>query len=144
MEFEAKTTFTTAAQLYQRFIDAGCDLEGRDNDGNTTIFYYTSAPKPSILRDNWDPPRLSTPEDYKKIFSEHDVHKINYKGDSLLHAIALRQKWPCDADEGEKVFSALVDLGLNPVKENSSGQTAPEIAAVHVKPKILALCAGED
>jgi ankyrin repeat protein len=39
------------------------------------------------------------------------------------------------------VFSALVDLGLNPLKENNSGQTALDIAAAHEKPKILALFA---
>ncbi|OKO92690.1 hypothetical protein PENSUB_12675 [Penicillium subrubescens] len=80
--------FTSATQLYQRFINAGRDREAGDNDGNTPIFYYASAPKPSILREHWDHPRPSNPEDYKKMFSEHDVHKINHKGDSLLHAIA--------------------------------------------------------
>lgn len=136
--------FTTATQLYERFLAAGCDREARDNDGNTPIFYYASAPKPSIRRDNWDPPRPSNPEDYKTMFSEHDVHKINHKGDSLLHAIARRQKWPCDADEGQKVFSTLVDLGLNPLEENASGQAALDIAAAHEKPKILALFARDD
>jgi ankyrin repeat protein len=138
--------FTTATQLYQRFLAAGCDREARDNDGNTPIFYYVSAPKPDSGRDHSDfaRPRPSNPEDYKKMFSEHDVNKINNKGDSLLHSIARRQKWPCDADEGEKLFSTLVDLGLSPWKENSSGQTALDIAAAHEKPKILALFARDD
>jgi ankyrin repeat protein len=135
--------FTTATQLYQSFLAAGCDREARDDDGNTHIFYYVSAPKPGIGRD-WDPPRPSNPEDYKKMFSEHDVYKINHMGDSLLHAIARRQKWPCDADQGENLFSTLVDMGLNPLKEKSSGQTALDIAAAHEKPKILALFARDD
>lgn len=73
------------------------------------------------------------------MFSEHDVHKINHNGDSLLRAIARRQKWPCDADQGESLFSMLVDLGLSPLRENNSGQTALDIAAAYDKVKILAL-----
>lgn len=140
---EGEDHFTAASQLYQRFLDAGCDREARDNEGNTPIFIYATGPK-SDIRSNEPPPRPSNPEDYKKMFSEHDVHTTNYNGDSLLHAIARREEWICDADEGEGLFSALVELGLSPWKENNSGQTALDIAAAHEKQEILALFARDD
>jgi ankyrin repeat protein len=62
----------------------------------------------------------------------------------LLHVIARREEWPCDADVGEGLFSALVELGLSPWKENNSGQTALDIAAAHEKQPILALFARDD
>lgn len=109
-EDDGEGHFTAAKQLYERSLAAGCDREARDNVGNT--FYYVSALKSYSGHDyeEFARPCPSNPEDYTKMFSEHDVHNINQKGDSLLHAITRRQKGPCDAAQGEKLFSTLVDL----------------------------------
>ena len=45
---------------------------------------------------------------------------------------------------GPSLFSMLVVLGLSPLRENNSGQTALDIAAAHDKVKILALFARDE
>lgn len=138
--------FSDATNLYQIFLDAGCDRETRDNKGNTPIFYYVNAPK-TYSGDDYEefaPTRPTNPNDYAKMFSEHDIHKTNNDGDTLLHVIAGREESPCDSDEGEGLFKALVDLGLSPWKENSSGKTALDVAASQEKTKILALFARDE
>ncbi|KAJ5211656.1 uncharacterized protein N7498_003302 [Penicillium cinerascens] len=139
--------FTEATSLYQRFLDAACDREACDNNGDTPIFHYVRAPKSYNGHDHPDfaPMRSSNPEDYTKMFAEHDVHKTNLAGDTLLHVIARRGESPCDTGDDEVLlFKTLVGLGLNPWKENNDGQTALDIAASQEKTKILALFARKE
>ncbi|KAJ5675172.1 uncharacterized protein N7477_005106 [Penicillium maclennaniae] len=145
-ENDGEDHFNEAMKLYQIFLDAGCDREARDNKGNTPIFYYVNAPKAYRGHDfpDFARPRHTNPDDYAKMFSEHDINKSNNDGDTLLHVIAGREESLCDADEGEELFQALVDLGLSPWKENSSGKTALDVAASQEKTEILALFARDE
>lgn len=146
-EDDGEDHFTEATSLYQRFLDAGCDREACDNNGDTPIFHYVRAPKSYNGHDypEFAFARRSNPEDYTKMFAEHDVHKTNLAGDTLLHVIARREESTCDTGDDETLlFKALVGLGLNPWKENNDGQTALDIAASQEKTEILALFARKE
>ncbi|KAJ5357654.1 hypothetical protein N7541_004812 [Penicillium brevicompactum] len=144
-QYYGKDYFGLASGLYQRLLKAGCDPELRDHRGRTPIFCFVDADKSQF----WDfinaPIAPFNPEDCQKMFSEHDIHTLEYSGGSLLHAIARREEGECDGDDhDEKLFSMLVDMGLDPWKENDEGQTALDIASVTEKSGILALFARED
>ncbi|CAG8192289.1 unnamed protein product [Penicillium salamii] len=139
--------FTMATSLYQRFLDAGCDRNGCDKNGDTPIFHYVRAPKSYSGRDHIEfaPVRTSHPDDWALFIATHDVSKTNLAGDTLLHAIARREESPCDSSDDESLlFKALVDLGLNPRKENNQGETALDIAATQEKTEILDLFARKE
>ncbi|KAJ5594953.1 uncharacterized protein N7459_001161 [Penicillium hispanicum] len=137
--------FSESTKLYQRFVDAGCDREAPDNEGNTPIFKYVAAKYPWDGEDQWVAQRCPpNPEDYTKIFAKHDVHKVNRNGDTLLHTVARREACDSGRDDGEEMFSALVKLGLSPWKENNQGQTPLDIAATTGKKGVLALFAREE
>ncbi|CAG7939364.1 unnamed protein product [Penicillium salamii] len=139
--------FTMATLLYQRFLDAGCDRNACDNNGETPIFHYVRAPKSYSGRDwiDFAPVRTSHPDDWALFIATHDVSKTNLAGDTLLHAIARREESPCDSSDDESLlFKALVDLGLNPRKENNQGETALDIAATQEKTEILDLFARKE
>ena len=144
-QYYGKDYFGLASGLYQRFLKAGCDPELRDHQGRTPIFCFVDADK-SQFRDLIDAPISPfNPEDCQKMFAQHDIHKLDYNGGSLLHAVARREEGECDGDDhDEKLFSILVDMGLDPWKENDEGQTALDIASVTEKSGILALFARED
>lgn len=144
-QYYGKDYFSLTSGLYQQFLEAGCDPELRDNKGRTPIFYFVDANKYQFGDFIDRGPSPFNPEDCQKMFAEHDIHKIDYNGETLLHAIARRDNGECDEwDHIEKLFSMLVELGLDPWKENNEGQTPLDFAAVHDRSEILALFARED
>jgi hypothetical protein len=84
-------------QLYQRFVEAGCDRNARDNFGNTPLFPYVAAVKP---RNELLPYVSHACEDIKRMFEQHDIFAVNDEGDTLLHVVAGRKyDW---RDDGER------------------------------------------
>ncbi|CAG8039882.1 unnamed protein product [Penicillium salamii] len=137
--------FGLASGLYRRFIEAGCDPELRDTKGRTPIFDFIAADK-SYSGDHIDP-EISpvNVDDCREMLAKHDVHKIDYDGESLLHALARREEGECESeDHGSKLFSMLVDMGLDPWKENNMGQTPLDIASTHEQYEILRLFARDE
>ncbi|RAK79438.1 ankyrin repeat domain-containing protein [Aspergillus fijiensis CBS 313.89] len=123
--------------LYQLFLDKGCSREARDNQGNTPIFAYVN----QLRVYHMDEYTASPPEesDLRRMFAEHEVHAVNGNGDTLLHVVARRKDDPIDVpydDEGN-LFALLVELGLDPTRENKDGVTAREVAAACDKWSIL-------
>lgn len=130
--------FAEYSKLYQRFIDAGCDCEARDNQGNTPLFPYVAAVKYYSELETPNPP---DPKDQRKMFAEHDIHAVNNEGDTLLHDVARREDSYESPDDGLELFKLLVELGLDPTKENNIQVTALDVAAACGNEDILALYA---
>jgi hypothetical protein len=129
--------FAEFSKLYTRFVDAGCDREARDKNGNTPVFEYVAAEKQYSEVEAPNPP---DPKDMRKMFTEHDIHAVNNEGDTLLHVVARREDYLCEGDTLE-LFKLLVELGLDPTRENKERASALDIAAAYGNEKILALYA---
>jgi ankyrin repeat protein len=130
--------FAVFSKLYTRFVDAGCDREARDENGNTPLFVYVAAEKQYSDVEQPNTPDL---KDMRKMFVEHDIHAVNDEGDTLLHVVARREEDCMSSGDTLDLFKLLVELGLDPMKENKRRASALDIAAAYGNEKILALYA---
>jgi ankyrin repeat protein len=130
--------FAELSKLYERCIKAGCDREARDNNGNTPLFPYVAAIKSYSDLETPNPP---DEKDLRKMFAEHDIHAVNNDGDTLLHVVARRPDSHEILDDTLNLFKLLVELGLDPRKENKHQVTALDVAAACGNEKVLALFA---
>jgi ankyrin repeat protein len=128
--------FEIYSKLYNRFVDAGCDREARDNNGNTPLFMYVAAVKPYSDQTMNYPP---DPKDVQQMFQEHDMHAVNNAGDTLLHVVARREKDEYGPNDTVELWKMLVELGLDPKKENKENASPLDTAAAFGNEDILAL-----
>lgn len=127
--------------LYQRFVDSGCERNSRDRLGNTPLFPYVKEIKHRNDYFRVDPP---AEEDVRKMFDEHDVFAVNDDGDTLLHAVAGREEDDESVPDGLWMFKELMARGVDPRRENKKGASALDVAAACGKDPILGLFAREE
>ncbi|XHG06285.1 hypothetical protein AWENTII_009490 [Aspergillus wentii] len=131
-------------ELYHRFIDGGCDPNGRDREGNTPLFPYLARVKERSDMIFVPPPDMG---DVKRMLDLHDVFAVNIVGDTLLHVVAGRFYEPTydDYDDGASdgdavlLFKELLKRGLDPRKENKAGLSALDVATTYGKEAVLKL-----
>lgn len=128
--------------LYQRFTNAGCSREARDYVGNTPIFAYVATIR--SYHEDIAVPVAPDPKDLRKMFAEHDIHAVNNDGDTLLHIVARRENNYASPGDGLDIFKILVELGLDPRKENKSQVTPLDVAAACGNEDILTLFARDE
>jgi ankyrin repeat protein len=128
--------FAEYSKLYNRFVDAGCDRNARNDDGNTPLFPYVAEVKTYCELSPINPP---DPKDMRKMFAQHDIFAVNNAGDTLLHVVAAREKGYESQNDGLEVFKLLVELGLDPRRENKKGVTSLDVAAACGNEEILGL-----
>lgn len=134
--------YAECAKLYRRFVNAGCDRNARDNQGNTPVFMYVAAEK--LYHEDVETPYPPTREEMTAMFMDHDIFATNDAGDTLLHVVARRNdsdSFICDAPA---IFSTLVGLGLDPLTDNKDGQSALDVAHAWGQEEILAMYARND
>lgn len=136
-------SFLEHLTLYQTLTNAGCNREARDNEGNTPIFAYVRRAREYHSDvETRIPPDVN---DLRRMFAEHDIHAVNNAGDTLLHAVAGREDdWDGLQDDDVLIFKLLVELGLDPKKENKDGATALDVAAAWERDEILGLFARDE
>ncbi|KAH8669767.1 ankyrin repeat-containing domain protein [Tricladium varicosporioides] len=128
--------FVEYSKLWARCLKAGCDREAKDECGNTPLFAYVATVKQYSELDEPYPP---DPKEIRKMFSEHDIFAENNAGDTLLHVIASREDSYESPDDGLNLFKMLVEMGLDPRKENKNRLTPLDVAAACGNDDILAL-----
>ena len=128
-------------KLFTRCIEAGCDPEARDNNGRTPIFEYVGFVKDYDVMGTDYPP---DEKEIRKVLDKHDVHVVNNDGDTLLHVVAGRDEDAYHLDDGLVIFKILVEMGLDPKRENKSGATPVDVAAACGNQEILKLFARDE
>lgn len=134
--------------LYTHLISFGCSPHARDNDGNTPLWNY-------VLEVNeQDEFSIYFSEDARvhAMFDLHDVHAVNFNGDTLLHAVAAREESfePISEEEvwssigGICLFRELVKRGVDRSAENKQGLTALDVAAASGNEGLLELFKSEE
>ncbi|RMZ41376.1 hypothetical protein AFCA_004741 [Aspergillus flavus] len=124
--------------LYNRFVESGCDVNARDAHGNTPLFPFVRTVQ---KRDEYGMGSPPAEDDVRQMFQAHDIFVVNDNGDTLLHAIAAREDTPESESEPDGVwlFEELMARGLDAKKENKQGLTALDVAAARGMQGIMRL-----
>jgi ankyrin repeat protein len=134
--------YAECAKLYRRFVDAGCDRNARDNEGNTPVFMYVATEK--LYHEDVETPYPPTREEMKAMFMDHGIFATNDAGDTLLHVVARRNDYDNFIRDAPAIFSTLAGLGLDPLADNKDGQSALDVAHAWDQEEILAMYARND
>ncbi|KAJ4238431.1 hypothetical protein NW757_013059 [Fusarium falciforme] len=123
--------FDQCLSLWQNIIAKGGSINATDNAGNTPLHTYLSTPERSSNRRR--DPGICHVDHFDKLFpldSEVDVSAVNNAGETGLHIITLRKKPRFGKTGHDKpLFEVLLGRGVDPLKEDSKGRTALDIAS---------------
>ncbi|KAL8709883.1 MAG: hypothetical protein Q9220_005499 [cf. Caloplaca sp. 1 TL-2023] len=126
--------------LVQQFIDAGANKEARDSNGNTPIFAYVT--RPTICDSEYeDENRYPDLDEQRRVLQDYNIYAKNNAGETLLHVVAKRSH---DLDRmryTKDMFKLLLDLGLDPKREDKAQRTPLDVAAACGNTLILDLFA---
>ncbi|KAJ6103909.1 ankyrin 2-3/unc44 [Penicillium sp. IBT 16267x] len=137
--------------LFQRFLDAGVDINDRNEDGISPLFYYVQE---CALTADWIPrgdENSSHGEWHDPFFDVFkdagaDLFVSNDEGTTLLHLLAARQPNTSgprnpqkDRDAIVGRFKYLMELGLDPMAEDAQQRTSLDIAAAYGSEHIIKL-----
>ena len=131
--------------LWEKFLAAGGDINAPNNIGNTPMHTY--------LLSNMNTKKSSSRvhcchlDYYDRLFpmgSGADVFAVNKDGETVLHLIARRPPYSIYSPSiGKKhdteLFSFMMGKKLDPLKEDSQGRSALDVASVMGKEDIVAL-----
>lgn len=124
--------------IFIRFLDLGVDINAKNNEGNTPLLEYID--KGFNRQANWMWGK-SADEEFEdpcfKIFRSAgaDFFAVNNAGSSLLHILAgkkVSKRFGRNEDAASKivhVFKVLMEMGLDPMAEDSRQRTSLDIAA---------------
>ncbi|KAH6887045.1 ankyrin repeat-containing domain protein, partial [Thelonectria olida] len=141
MEFELPGEyFDGCLGLWQRFLAEGGSVNAADNDGNTPLHEYLLSRDKLKRRGDSGVCHL---DHYEKFFppsSDVDVFAANHAGDTALHVIARRDKaHNRDSEHDKALFRAMMDKGLDPLKEDARGRSALDVASACDKDDIVGM-----
>ncbi|KAM5386497.1 hypothetical protein ACJZ2D_000460 [Fusarium nematophilum] len=132
-----KDYFDQCLALWHRFIEAAGSINVADNTGNTPLHAYLSAPDRYGRSADWTTRHLD------KLFpadSGVNFFAVNRDGETALHVIGRRSKTSDTQPEHEReLFEALMEKGLDPLKEDSKGRSALDVASACGKDEIIGL-----
>ncbi|PYI03525.1 ankyrin [Aspergillus sclerotiicarbonarius CBS 121057] len=121
---------------FSGLLQRGLDINARNNNGDTPIFNYvrTLASQSSLRGPVMD----------RFLAAGADVLAINNEGQSLLHVVAkIPVPWDLLNSSPSKrfveAFSYLMEMGLDPQREDNKERTPVDIAAAYDKEDVLAL-----
>ncbi|KAJ5556445.1 hypothetical protein N7494_000360 [Penicillium frequentans] len=135
--------------LFQRFLNAGVDINARNEKGRSPLFYYVEG----AVQADWIPQGgdNSSDERHDPFFdffkdAEADFFASDKEGTTLLHLLATRKTdtWESaslqegtDASVGR--FKFLMGLGLDPMAEDAQQRTSLGVAAAYRSEHIIKL-----
>lgn len=133
---------------FQKFLEAGVDINSRNNDGETPLFRYVARSVVSGYFSPWNEERPN-PEHEEPIFNFFqqagaDFFAQSKQGSTLLHVLAsLTNSDPhSQAGTSQKVvkrFKLLMSWGLDPMVEDMRQRTSLDIAAACGNEPVLKL-----
>lgn len=134
-----------AKPLFKQLLEAGVDINSRNNKGDTPLFKYIETGVGSY---SWPDVETSSEEFTDFVFdlfqeAGADFFAHNNAGSSLLHLLASKKIGSPWVEHGlQKVverFKFLMDLGLDPMAEDGRQRTSLDVAAACGSEHILKL-----
>jgi ankyrin repeat protein len=138
--FLADDHFDQCLGLWQRFVADGCSVNAVDNAGDTPLHKYLLSPAKRPRPDDEDCCHF---DHYEKLFppsSDVDVFAANRDGETALHVIAKREKgYNSESEHDQVMFWAMMEKGLDPLKEDVRGRSALDVASACEKDDIVGM-----
>ncbi|CAG7566385.1 unnamed protein product [Fusarium equiseti] len=131
--------FDGCVSLWQKCLSQGGSINAVDDAGETPLHAYLSIldPQREQEKTNWHV------EHYNSFFPENsdvDVFAVNKAGETMLHKIAARPVSRYLLDGHDKaLFLMMMDKGLDPLKEDTKGRSALDVASACEKDDIVGL-----
>ncbi|OQE15475.1 hypothetical protein PENSTE_c028G00702 [Penicillium steckii] len=131
-------------ELFQRFLEAGVDINSRNEDGETPLFRYVAK---SLLKGLFygheEDANPEHEEPYLNLFRQAgaDLFAQNKQGSTLLHVLAslANSRRPGGSKTVVGRFKLLMSWGLDPMVEDFRQRTSLDIAAACGNELILKL-----
>ena len=131
--------FDGCVSLWQRYLSLGGSINAVDEAGETPLHAYLSMLDPQREQEKTH----CHVEHYNSLFSENtgvDVFAVNNAGETMLHKIAARPVSRYLLDGHDKaLFLMMMDKGLDPLKEDTNGRSALDVASACEKDDIVGL-----
>ncbi|KAJ5889943.1 hypothetical protein N7504_010753 [Penicillium tannophilum] len=135
--------------LFQRFLNAGVDINARNKKGISPLFYYVEG----AVQEDWIPRGgdNSSDERHDPFFdffknAGADFFASDNEGNTLLHLLATRKpdtRGSGSLHEGKDAlvgrFKYLLGLGLDPMAEDAQQRTSLDVAAAYRSEHIFEL-----
>ncbi|CAI6094184.1 unnamed protein product [Clonostachys chloroleuca] len=133
--------FGKCLALWKRFLTEGGSVNCVDNSGNTPMHLF-------MLSRTRHCGRYKEEEDvecchnvfYEKFFpadSGADIFAVNHDGESMLHVVS--RSVSADNAHDKLLFEALVQKGLDPLREDARGRSSLDVASACRKDEIVEL-----
>jgi ankyrin repeat protein len=131
--------FDGCVSLWQKYLSLGGSINAVDDAGETPLHAYLSMLDPQREQEK----TICHVEHYKSFFPENsdvDVLAVNKAGETMLHKIAARPVSGYLLDGHDKaLFLMMMDKGLDPLKEDTKGRSALDVASACEKDDIVGL-----
>ncbi|KAM0354385.1 hypothetical protein ACHAPU_001429 [Fusarium lateritium] len=135
-----KDFFDQCMTLWKKFLSQGGSINVADNTGNTPVHAYLSMLDSQSTNEGTEKCHM---EHYHTLFpsdSEVDIFAANDFGETALHTIASRVTSSRTVKGHDKeLFVLMMDKGLDPLKEDSKGRSALDVASAYDKDDIVGL-----
>ncbi|KAB5515516.1 ankyrin repeat-containing domain protein [Coniochaeta sp. 2T2.1] len=135
-----KDFFDHCLILWRLFLAKGGSINSPDKNGNTPLLTYLSSIHTSSDLNRKLP--ACHVAHYDKLFppdSGVDVFAVNREGETALHVITKRDGGHYGEHHDKLLFEAMMARGLDPLKEDSGGRSALDVASACEKHDIVAL-----
>ncbi|KAH7198791.1 ankyrin repeat-containing domain protein [Fusarium flagelliforme] len=131
--------FDGCLSLWQKYLSLGGSINAVDEAGETPLHAYLSMLDPQREQEK----TICHVEHYNSFFPENsgvDVFAVNKAGETMLHKIAARPVSGYLLDGHDKaLFYMMMDKGLDPLKEDTKGRSALDVASACEKNDIVGL-----
>ena len=131
--------FDGCVSLWQRYLSLGGSINAVDETGETPLHAYLSMLGPKRPQEK----KHCHVEHYNLLFPENvgvDVFAVNNAGETMLHKIAARPMSKHLLDGHDKtLFLMMMNKGLDPLKEDTKGRSALDVADACEKDDIVGL-----
>ncbi|KAF5002486.1 hypothetical protein FGRMN_311 [Fusarium graminum] len=135
-----KDYFEQCMKLWKNFLSLGGSINVSDDAGNTPLHMYLSMLDPRSTSKGTETCHM---DHYNSLFplnSEVDIFATNNLGETALHTIASRGPSIRTVKGHDKeLFVLMMDKGLDPLKEDSEGRSALDVASAYDKDDIVGL-----
>ncbi|KAJ4018334.1 hypothetical protein NW752_005449 [Fusarium irregulare] len=125
--------------LWQKYLSLGGCINVVDDAGETPLHAYLSMLDPQREQEKTH----CHVEHYNLLFPQNtgvDVFAVNHAGETMLHKIAARPVSRYLLDGHDKaLFLMMMDNGLDPLKEDTKGRSALDVASACEKDDIVGL-----
>ncbi|KAJ4129855.1 hypothetical protein NW768_006825 [Fusarium equiseti] len=131
--------FNGCVSLWQKYLSLGVSINAVDETGETPLHAYLSMLDPQREQEKMH----CHVERYSSLFPDDigvDVFAVNNAGETMLHKIAARPVSRYLMDGHDKaLFLMMMDKGLDPLKEDTKGRSALDVASACEKDDIVGL-----